>query len=285
MYKALRRRWRRLRRCARIFRLRHLWRPPHAVAHDLPTELIVSLTSYPARFQTLDLTLKTLLSQSVRPDHVILWVAHQDLALLPRSIKALTRHGLSIEGCDDLRSYKKLIPALRRFPRAALVTADDDIAYPRRWLEALTERYSENPAVITFHRCHRPRREPDGTLAPYRAWDQNLSEVEPGQEVFPTGVGGILYPPGSLAEEVLDQNAFMTLCPLADDVWFYWMGRRAGAGYRKVGRAFKLVSWPGSQDQALLHQNVAQGANDEQIRQMTVQFGPWPPLVPAPQAG
>jgi hypothetical protein len=279
MYKALRRRWRRLRRSLRVIRLRRLWRPRLSPRHDLPVELIVSLTSYPKRFDTLDLTLKTLMSQSVRPDRLILWIDPRHVPLLPKAVTDLTRHGLAIEACEDLRAYTKLIPALRRYPAAAIVTADDDIAYPRRWLEALTEDYRGD--VITFHRCHRPRREADGSLAPYRSWEQNLPVAEPDAEVFPTGVGGILYPPGVLSDEVLDQATFQDLCPLADDIWFYWMGRRAGARYRKVGRVFKLVSWPGSQAQALLHQNVDQDANDAQIRQMTERFGPWPPLVAA----
>lgn len=40
---------------------------------------------------------------------------------------------------------------------------------------------------------------------------------------FPTGVGGTLYPPHALPPEVHNQEAYMTLSPHADDVWFYAM--------------------------------------------------------------
>ena len=40
-----------------------------------PQELIVSLTSYPARIDTVNQTIETLLNQSLCPDKVILWLA------------------------------------------------------------------------------------------------------------------------------------------------------------------------------------------------------------------
>ena len=57
--------------------------------HGLPAELIVSLTSYPKRYGTLDRTLKSLLDQTVRPDRLILWVADDHRAALPKSVTEL----------------------------------------------------------------------------------------------------------------------------------------------------------------------------------------------------
>ena len=36
-----------------------------------------------------------------------------------------------------------------------------------------------------------------------------------------TGVGGVLYPPHSLDEQMLDPAQFMALAPTNDDVWFW----------------------------------------------------------------
>ena len=84
--------------------------------HGLDRPLIVSLTSYPARYKILPLTLKCLLSQTVRPDEVVLWIAHEDRDLLTKEITSLQRFGLTIRFCSDLRSFKKIIPALRTYP-------------------------------------------------------------------------------------------------------------------------------------------------------------------------
>src|SRR5262249_15606303 len=73
--------------------------------HGLPRPLIVSLTSYPPRFPTLALTLKCLLTQSVTPDHLVLWVTRDDFSLLPRDVLDLRSHDLEIALAPDLRSF------------------------------------------------------------------------------------------------------------------------------------------------------------------------------------
>ena len=82
------RKLRKARRERRLLRnaLRELSRfPQHAGAprHRLPSELIVSLTSYPPRFKTLHLTIKSLLDQTVRPDRIILWIGRGAMDLIP----------------------------------------------------------------------------------------------------------------------------------------------------------------------------------------------------------
>src|SRR4051794_35363928 len=69
--------------------------------HKLPLELIVSLTSYPARFSTLGLTLRGLLDQTVAPDRTILWVAEGDYDEIPDNVRELERFGLDIRPCAD----------------------------------------------------------------------------------------------------------------------------------------------------------------------------------------
>ena len=103
--------------------------------HELGAPLIVTLTSYPPRFPTLGATLRSLLDQTVQADRTILWLAEQDLALLPDDVIVLKDFGLEIRTCADLRSYKKLIPALQAFPDAWFATADDDVYYRPDWLE------------------------------------------------------------------------------------------------------------------------------------------------------
>jgi hypothetical protein len=73
---------------------------------------------------------------------------------------------------------------------------------------------------------------------------------------FPAGRGGILYLPEALSCEVTDEAAFLQLCPQADDVWLYWMGRRVGSTYRKVQHTEGLWDWPGPQKTALFRENL-----------------------------
>lgn len=250
--------------------------PGPARPHGLPGPLIVSLTSYPPRFPALHRTIASLLRQELRPDAVLLWIARDDFAHLPPAVRALEREGLRIEACDDLRSYKKIVPALERFPEAYVAIADDDVYYPPDWLSQLVDAVGSDPPVIAYHRGHRLRFDANGALLPYGAW---LFDVEPdagepaGADIMPTGLGGVLYPPGALHPDVTRADLFTKLAPWGDDLWLYWMARRRGALYRKAGGWFHPIHWPGTQDHALYTENAA-GRNDIQIRALIEAFGP-----------
>jgi hypothetical protein len=257
--------------------------------HRLGAPLIVSVTSYPPRFKTLALTIKCLLSQSVAPDAVTLWIADTDKQELPRNVRTLQHAGLTIEYTEDLRSYKKIIPALRRFPDAFIATADDDVYYWPTWLEELVGAYSPARREILCHRVNRIRLGMDGLPLPYAEWDFEYQRSDASPLVFPTGVGGVLYPPGHLHSDVVDEATFRSLCPSTDDAWLYWMGLRAGSQFRRTelgdrlarrsasSSKFSMTPWPRSQESSLWRSNVLEGGgNDNQIRNLIDRFG-FPP--------
>ncbi|WP_147707782.1 hypothetical protein [Microvirga massiliensis] len=126
---------------------------------------------------------------------------------------------------------------------------------------------------IVCHRAHKISFDKQGCLRPYAQWLYETREPEESIAIFPTGVGGVLYPPGSLSTEVLDEISFRELCPKADDIWLYWMGRRAGSSFKKIGGHQVLVHWPGSQMVGLHRQNLGLGFNDQQIRNLAARFG------------
>jgi hypothetical protein len=242
------------------------------------------LTSYPARFATLHLTLACLLDQSVRADRTLLWIARDDLSAVPDQVRALEQRGLEIRTCDDLRSYKKLIPTLGAFPDAYIATADDDVYYPRDWLEELVG--GAEAGVIICHRAHRMKRLANGKMAPYLDWQLNIQDERSRQrstDILPTGVGGILYPPHSLHPRVTSRALFERLCPDGDDLWFYWCARSAGSLYKKVGGGFRKVPWSASQDSSLWSDNEA-GGNDRMIAALERELGPPEPAsTPQPR--
>jgi hypothetical protein len=278
----LRRKLRQRRRL--LLRRWHAWRalsklnsPRNGRAHGLPGELIISLTSYPARFHGLHFTLACLLHQAVRPDRLILWIAHDDLEQLPPTVRAFEERGVEIRACDDLRSFKKLVPTLQAFPDAFIVTADDDICYPPDWLEKLVNATEQR--VITGHRAHRMKRSVDGSLRPYVEWEFNVQDAkarQPSADILPTGAGGILYPPRSLDPRATDRSLFERLCPDCDDLWFYWCARLAGTIHKKVPGTFRLLHWPGSQRSSLWKKNQ-HGGNDAAIAALEQEFG-YPPM-------
>lgn len=260
------------------WRLRRHWtahlRAAPVAAPATATPLIVSLTSYPARFATLHWTLKSLLLQSYAERKVVLWIAHQDMARLPADVLALQAHGLEIRACDDTRSFKKLLPAMQHFPGATIVTADDDLFYWPDWLRQLVDaaKASDGKEIVA-HRIHRIRHTADGLPLPYSQWEIESQNTEASALNFPTGNGGVLYPPDILADGAQDRAAYTSLCPTADDIWFYWMGRLNGVRYRRVPGSHFLHDWQGSQLSALSIDNVGADRNDQQIARMIARYG------------
>lgn len=242
--------------------------------HGLPGPLILSLTSHGPRFASLHRTLACLLRQTVKPDRLVLWLAERDRDLVPKKVLSLTRRGLEIRFGDDLRSYKKLVPALAAFPDAFIVTADDDVYYPPEWLETFIAAFDRAAPAILCVRAHRFTLA-DGAIAPYRAWQRDVQDDcarDHSADLIPTGVGGVFYPPGALHADTADADQFMRLCPEADDFWFYWMARRAGTSFRKVGPRFRYRPWPRSEIAALHTRNLNEGY-DRQIRALVEAFG------------
>lgn len=103
---------------------------------------------------------------------MILWLSQDEFAHicppLPQEILDFKQCGLEIVWVrGNLRSYKKLIYALKEFPDSILVSADDDVLYAKDWLTKLYNAYKENPHYIHAHRAHRIAFDKHGEILPY----------------------------------------------------------------------------------------------------------------------
>lgn len=242
--------------------------------HNLPSKLIVSVTSFPARYPTLPLTLKCLLTQSVQPDHVILWLSEKEASALTTEILDLCQDGLEIKTCDDHRSYKKIIPTLNQYPDSFVATADDDCYYWSTWLKGLTTEFAPDRHEVICHRAHEILVCTDGNPLPYSRWRHNVKAGSASHLLFPTGVGGVLYRPGIFDPTVTNSEMYLRLAPRADDAWLYFMASLNGAKFRKVGPRRTVIPWPQTQMVGLRTTNLGpNGENDTQIQNLISSFG------------
>lgn len=240
--------------------------------HDLDSELIITLTSYKARFKYLDLTLKCLLSQSVKADKVLLWVAEEDYVELPEKVIELKDRGLEIRKTSDIRSYKKIIPALREFPNAAFFIVDDDLFYSRTMVERFIAYSKSFPGSVIAGRVHEVQFDDAGGVLPYKSWKwDSLNKCSDNN--FFTGCGGVFFPPCSFAEETLNQKMFLKLAPFADDVWLNWMLRLNNKRVVPYESRFQFWDWPSTQKQSLHSHNVKGKGNDGQISKVIAEYG------------
>ncbi len=242
--------------------------------------LAVSVTSYPARFNTLHLCLESLLRQSIRPEKLILVVSAEETREfpLPSAIKAL--HGALIEIVYDegnIGPYKKIIPIIERFPDATIVTCDDDKIYPPNWLKQLVRASHETPEAIICHRGRLGRGLRDNTWAPYSSWP-SCDHAWVSMDVFPIGSAGVLYPPGSLDATVTDRHQALQVAPMTDDFWLKLAAWRRGRPTRQVRRKpFRFTSIPVKSGH-LSDNNLTTG-NDMVLARMAIELGFTPSSV------
>jgi hypothetical protein len=180
-------------------------------------------------------------------------MSQNDEPKIPEAARRLTSYGVEFHPADDIKSFKNIIPAIRAFPDAFIVTVDDDVYYGPHWLEDLTLASCGRRDLIVCYQAREIQLDEQGKLLPYERW-RYLDEARDSATAFPVGREGILYPLEALSCEVTDEAAFLELCPHADDVWLYWMGRRAGSIYRKVQHTEGLWDSPGLQKTAIFRE-------------------------------
>jgi hypothetical protein len=189
-------------------------------------KVVVSLTSFPAAVGFAAQAVKSILAGSVLPDRVVLYLADTQFPGrdVPAEIEDLTENPLfEVRWTqDDIRSYKKLVPALHDFPDAVIVTVDDDVWYHRNLLRDLLRWHAREPRAIFANRAKRMK-----PGAPYKKWKKYrwynflFRRLVFDPRNIQTGVGGVLYPPHSLDEKMIDPKLFMSIAPTQDDIWFW----------------------------------------------------------------
>lgn len=189
--------------------------------------VIVSLTSFPAAISYAVRAIHSILDGSVLPDKIVLYLAMSQFESegIPQELLDLAKQNPIFEIRDngrDIRSYMKLVPALKDFPESVIVTIDDDIVYHRHMLRDLLQWHRRIPDAILAHRAKYVRPgEPYRKWPKYRWYHFLFKKIHSGYRNLQTGVGGVLYPPHSLKDEMLDPDLFTRIAPTTDDIWFW----------------------------------------------------------------
>ncbi len=245
---------------------------------DPQGEIIVSLTTFPARIDSVWITIASILNQTVKPKMVLLWLSKTQFpggeAALPQKLLKLKDRGLSIRFCDeDIRSHKKYYYTMKEYPEDIVVTIDDDMLYPENCLEQLLAAHKKHPTEICCQYAHVITYQ-DGKLLPYRNWVSCYGDsTEPNMQILPVGCGGVLYTPGLLDARVLDKEIFWDICPQMDDLWLKTMEVLKGtkACICEEGSLI-YFDMTGTRKSGLQHVNVGENQNDVAIEKIFKMF-------------
>ena len=239
-------------------------------------KIIVSLTTFPKRIDKIELCIKSLLNQSVKPDKIIIYLGKDcsDYKVW-KSLERYKEFGVEvkIDYDKDLKSHKKYFYAMKEFEKALIITVDDDLIYPYDMIESLYDTYKKYPNCIVARRVHYMVWK-NNKLEPYKKWKGEYTKIKhPSYNLFPTTGAGTLFPPGSLQQEALNEEKIIKYAFTADDVWLKFMSI---LNKTKVVWAKNDLPMPttinDSQEVSLTQKNVGEQMNDEYIKKIMFKY-------------
>lgn len=231
-------------------------------------KIIVSLTSFPKRINTLWITIETIMRQTILADEIILWLAYEQfpngLDDLPKSLLNYQKRGLTIRFCDDLRSHKKYYYTMQEYPDDIIILVDDDMFYPSDTVSKLLKMHKKYPNDI----CVMSSQVITNSLyeLPSQWRNPKLDErFESSKRIQIFTGSGSLYVPNCLNKDAFDKELIKTLCPYADDLWLTFMAYKKGTSItaQYKWRPFPIVIY-GTSEGSLYYINAEDGNNDEQ---------------------
>lgn len=245
---------------------------------DRNFRVVVSLTTYPKRFDSLELCLRSLTLQNEKPDKIIVYLGSDaNNSKLPSDINRYKKYGIEfrIDKTQNYRSHKKYFYAMQEFPDSIVVTADDDVIYPETWLHSLLDSYRRYPNAVSARRVHLMRQDGHGNLKSYNTFfDQYRKLKEPSHALIATGNAGILYPPYCLDQRVFNSKTFIESCFEADDIWLKCMALLNGTKIVWVPNwEVDLPEVEQANENGLSNKNVWENKNDVYLAKVMKIYG------------
>jgi len=216
-------------------------------------EHVISLTSHPARFNTLNQTLNSLLAQRLIAKNIYLNIAQEDLGKLPDSVKDLASSGLiKINTCENLGPGKKLIPTLKLERSLPIIVVDDDLIFETDLTLKLMIAHHLSPGNIIASRVHKIIHTPEGKISAYINWQKNYSLSDgPSMDLFATSGAGTLYKAEFFHSDVTDEKTYTELAFHTDDLWWFIQSKRVGIKTKRLLGQSILNFIDGTQDDGL----------------------------------
>ncbi|WP_237040434.1 hypothetical protein [Phocaeicola faecalis] len=230
-------------------------------------KIIISFTSFPKRIDRVWIVVESILRQTLKPDKLILWLSLEQFPdrQIPKSLRYLISKGLDIRFVEgDIRSHKKYFYSIQEYPNDILVTIDDDIVYPSKFLKILYSYYLNDPTKVYCKYARQIVISADGQLNKYLKWNKiHFQGVDENLIFFGSG-GGTLFPPHCFYKDIMNLELAISLCPIADDVFLNAMVRLNGTKISVIDLNYTFIPMSFENDERLADSNI-ENANDIQL--------------------
>lgn len=228
------------------------------------TPIIVSMTTWPIRCQNAVEAMRSIVfQQHTVPVKYMLALSLEEKDGIPDSVlNAMRDMGVEVIWDNgNVKSHKKLMPAIERYPDSPIIVVDDDMLQKDGWLQAFIDDHIAHPYDIIYGQS--------GSVVEIHAdrifegIAQRGNYTTPGAVTFnvkpANGSAGTLYPAGTITDpRFFDRSLYMRLSPTSDETWQWAFAVMAGRTFR----CLSSHNYPdvGSADQrcALFKQNIFQ---------------------------
>lgn len=231
-------------------------------------DYVVSLTTYPVRVGNVWRVIEMAANQrGVKDKYAIcLYLIESEFEGidLPAKIKELQARGLTVKfNKENLKCHNKYFYAFKDYPEKTIITIDDDLQYNHHTISKLVMFNKKYSGCISFNRGNLIDKD-----KPYNCWPFIQNMTTPCFNTFPTGVGGVLYPPNSCGSIVTNINVINQTCLRADDLWLNFNSRLKGTKVVQTDLKSTFMVLPDSNQQYALwatNNSSDSNENDKQI--------------------
>ena len=231
-------------------------------------DYVVSLTTYPARVGNVWRVIEMAANQRGIKDKyaICLYLIESEFEGidLPARIKELQARGLTGKfNKENLKCHNKYFYAFKDYPEKTIITIDDDLQYNHHTISKLVMFNKKYSGCISFNRGNLIDKD-----KPYNCWPFIQNMTTPCFNTFPTGVGGVLYPPNSCGSIVTNINVINQTCIRADDLWLNFNSRLKGTKVVQTDLKSTFMVLPDSNQQYALwatNNSSDSNENDKQI--------------------
>ena len=226
-------------------------------------KIVVSLTTYKDRIDTINTVIESLNRQSVKPDVIALYLYAGEFDT--KELNIVDQENLQVKFVDEnLKGHKKYFYAFQDYADDIVITLDDDIYYHEDTVKKLLEYHRKYPNCVIANRT-RFITIRDSQIENYYRWEKNFPEDTPSMLLMGTGVLGILYPPHIFDNQIFDIELIRKLALDNDDIWLKIHQIRSGVKTVLTDLDKSLNFIEGTQNTSLCHDNYVNNACNKTI--------------------
>lgn len=179
------------------------------------------MTTIPSRECIFDTALNSLLGQSYWFDKLIINIDDEELFVKYQKYIDVD-YRIELNLCEKKwKSCNKLLPTLKKYPNAVIITVDDDIIYPIDCIKKLVEKHEKFPNYIISHENFPLLVDKETKEIKYfLGFDAKLEQSQFGKYMS----NCCLYPPHTFdGTDLFNYDDFMYVTLGYDDEMWFWI--------------------------------------------------------------